>query len=352
MKTCRWIGLAVMAWLSGIAGGVQITTQVDLTVGTATQSSTGWNGVASRAIDGNTDGVYNNGSMTHTQSEADAWWQVVLPFPVTVDEIVIYNRSDCCGERLADFKVEFLDVAGDQVFVSATQNDSGGGAATSPGASITVPLGAPVTAKTIRIFRVVPGFLSLAEVTASVSQDVFLPLNSDLSLAGIGTLTVNQSSLTGSNTADRALDGNTASFTETAQGSQPAGEPWWQADIGATVAIQEVVLINRQDCCKVRLRDIEIQVLDAADALVATSGTLNAGGADASPSLLSFDFEAANGGNPVIGQKVKVLRTPFGAGPRPMKRSSPWRRSPSPAVPTPPTASRTACRTNTKPPTA
>jgi len=43
---------------------------------TATQVGTNYGGVASRAIDGNTDGNWNNGSVTHTNSTTNAWWQV------------------------------------------------------------------------------------------------------------------------------------------------------------------------------------------------------------------------------------------------------------------------------------
>ena len=42
----------------------------------ATQSSTGWGGVAQRAVDGNIDGVYNNGSVSHTLGGNQEWWQL------------------------------------------------------------------------------------------------------------------------------------------------------------------------------------------------------------------------------------------------------------------------------------
>jgi hypothetical protein len=50
--------------------------------GTATQSTTAFGGDASRAIDGNTDGRYSKGSVTHSGGHGDgdpeAWWQVKL----------------------------------------------------------------------------------------------------------------------------------------------------------------------------------------------------------------------------------------------------------------------------------
>lgn len=46
--------------------------------GAASQSSTDYGGVAANAIDGNTNGVFNKGSVTHTEAEDNPWWQVDL----------------------------------------------------------------------------------------------------------------------------------------------------------------------------------------------------------------------------------------------------------------------------------
>lgn len=69
------------------------------------QSSTGWGGVSSRAVDGNTDGNFWGGSVTHTDLQPTPWWIVDLgnihPNSTTkIDNITIYNRTDCCAERL------------------------------------------------------------------------------------------------------------------------------------------------------------------------------------------------------------------------------------------------------------
>jgi hypothetical protein len=44
----------------------------------ATQSSDPFGGHAGKAVDGNTDGNWANGSVTATNSDAQAWWQVGL----------------------------------------------------------------------------------------------------------------------------------------------------------------------------------------------------------------------------------------------------------------------------------
>jgi hypothetical protein len=75
----------------------------------ASQSSTAYGGSAERAIDGNTDGNFFNRSVTHTANEPNSHWQVKLPSPAMIEEIAIWNRSDCCGNRLSNFRVSVLD---------------------------------------------------------------------------------------------------------------------------------------------------------------------------------------------------------------------------------------------------
>jgi hypothetical protein len=76
----------------------------------ATQSSTGYGGQPGRAVDGNLDGHYFHGnSVTHTNKERGAWWQVDLGHVHRIRSIRIMNRTDCCGERLSNFYVLVSD---------------------------------------------------------------------------------------------------------------------------------------------------------------------------------------------------------------------------------------------------
>ena len=88
--------------------------------GKASQSSTGSGGVASRAIDGNTNGTYTDGSSTHTQEGTDdPWWEVDLGREVPIETIVVWNRTDgALGSRLANFTVRVLDADKKTVFQS------------------------------------------------------------------------------------------------------------------------------------------------------------------------------------------------------------------------------------------
>ncbi len=76
---------------------------------TTTQSSTYPGGTASKAVDGNTDGSWSNNSLTHTNYENQAWWFVDLGGIKEIKNIRIWNRTDCCSDRLSNFYVFVSD---------------------------------------------------------------------------------------------------------------------------------------------------------------------------------------------------------------------------------------------------
>jgi alpha-L-fucosidase len=75
----------------------------------STQSSTDFGGEARRANDGNTDGNYFNNSISHTGFDTNAWWQVDLGESRPIHEIEVWNRTDCCTDRLQDYYVLVSD---------------------------------------------------------------------------------------------------------------------------------------------------------------------------------------------------------------------------------------------------
>lgn len=75
---------------------------------TATQSSTKWGAEASRAIDGNTSGVWGNGEVTLTNSVANSWLQVTFPQNRSVNQVVLYNNSQN-QNQLSNFRLSVLD---------------------------------------------------------------------------------------------------------------------------------------------------------------------------------------------------------------------------------------------------
>lgn len=83
------------------------------------QSSIDWGGAPSRAVDGNTSGVWNDGSITHTGHESFPWWKVDLGSAHRIDSVTLWNRTDCCSNRLSNFHVDYLDEQGSVIATRA-----------------------------------------------------------------------------------------------------------------------------------------------------------------------------------------------------------------------------------------
>ena len=130
---------------------------VNLALGKAVdQKTTGHGGEPERAVDGNTDGRWSSGSVTHTWSQWRPWWEVNLGREYSLGDVVIWNRTDsCCSSRLSSFQVLAYDADETRVF-SKTINEM-------PNPSLTVNLGG-VNAQFVRIKLTGSGALSLAEV--------------------------------------------------------------------------------------------------------------------------------------------------------------------------------------------
>ena len=68
--------------------------------------------IADRAVDGLVEAQIESKSSTHTNNEKNAWWEVDLRAEEIVYGVTIYNRVDCCSERLQNFDVFLTDESG------------------------------------------------------------------------------------------------------------------------------------------------------------------------------------------------------------------------------------------------
>ena len=77
----------------------------------ATQSSTADNdqAVAGLAVDGNTNGIFAEHSISHTNREQNPWWEVDLGEVCAIQEVRVWNRSDGVENRLKNIKIIFSD---------------------------------------------------------------------------------------------------------------------------------------------------------------------------------------------------------------------------------------------------
>jgi hypothetical protein len=232
------------------AATVSLATRNNLALGkTATQSST--LAAAGSAIDGNTNGAWSGGSISHTNLDLNAWWQVDLGASAAVDSITLWNRTDCCGFRLGKFWLFLSDTpfaAGDMP--ATLQSRAGTWAsyqAASPNPSLTVSTGS-FRGRYLRVQLATADYLSLAEVQVFGS---FPQVNLAIGKAA------QSSSVAFGGAASRAVDGVT-------DGNWAAGSvthtniethAWWQVDLGAPANIGSLTIWNRTDCCGDRLSD-------------------------------------------------------------------------------------------------
>ncbi|XP_041361368.1 uncharacterized protein LOC121377447 [Gigantopelta aegis] len=83
----------------------------------ASQSSTNLNNGLSNpnnAVDGNLNSEYIQGSCSHTRiGDTSPWWQIDLLQLIIVTDLKLFNRMDCCRERLHDFVITILQNSSD-----------------------------------------------------------------------------------------------------------------------------------------------------------------------------------------------------------------------------------------------
>ncbi|WP_406387322.1 discoidin domain-containing protein [Streptomyces sp. NBC_00887] len=226
----------------------------------ATQSSTlTGSGQASRAADGNADGSFPAGSVTHTSEtplDNNPWWQVDLGTSQTVGQIKLWNRTDCCSNRLRDFYVFASDTPFTSNDPATTKAQTGvwhTHRSEAVGTSLTLPVG--TKARYIRVQLVGSDRpLSLSEVEVFANMALNRPATQS-STHHLGS------------SADRAVDGKAdgiffaGSVTHTSD-TPLDNNPWWQVDLGTSQTVGQIKLWNRTDCCSNRLRDFYVFASD------------------------------------------------------------------------------------------
>ncbi|HEY5310892.1 MAG TPA: DUF1553 domain-containing protein, partial [Pirellulales bacterium] len=85
--------------------------------GKAKQSSTHKPGPARLANDGETNGQFYAGSVTHTETQQSPWWEVDLGSEQPIGRVVVWNRMDQnSGGRLAGYRLRLLDMKRKPIF--------------------------------------------------------------------------------------------------------------------------------------------------------------------------------------------------------------------------------------------
>lgn len=71
----------------------------------ARQSSVFDFSVANRANDGDINGRSDAGSISHTEADNQTFWEVDLGKNYLVEQVKLFNRTDCCQDRLNNFNI-------------------------------------------------------------------------------------------------------------------------------------------------------------------------------------------------------------------------------------------------------
>ncbi|XP_071956899.1 uncharacterized protein [Antedon mediterranea] len=252
----------------------------------AFQSSTYSNGSPNKAIDGNTNTNYNQGSCSHTGPGSDQWWYVDLATPTAIAKVVIFNRDhDCCGSdcpgcesRLIGAKVR---IGNDDHLPFDGNTQCGNTVSSSMVASNPIEficneivIGQyvsvyqeqdSVTLCEVKIYR--------AQSTASeptipipttMAQSTDFPIDSTIlqEVEITESVEAHQSSTHAAHVANKAIDGNLSGdfFDNSCTHTEETSSSWWYVDLRLQVPIAKIVIFNRDDCCEYRLVDAEVRV--------------------------------------------------------------------------------------------
>ncbi|HEX8745693.1 MAG TPA: discoidin domain-containing protein, partial [Pyrinomonadaceae bacterium] len=241
---------------NGYTGGVDSLTftleaasAVNLAAGMpATQSSTGWDSPASRAVDGNTDGNWYNGSVSHTDNNDQAWWQVDLGKVYQLERVNLWLMTICCSSH-GNFYVK----------LSADGNNWTSYYVAGPVDQISLPVND--AARYVKVQLVGTGYLALAEVQAmGFGSPTLANIASGKPVTQSSTLAYNPPG-DAFRAVDGKTDGNYANGSVTHTNSE--NQPWWQVDLGASQPLSSIKLWNRTDCCSERLSNFYVLVSDA-----------------------------------------------------------------------------------------
>ena len=96
-------------------GGYYFLANENIALHKSTKQSSNYHsslGLSKNAVDGNTSGAWGNRSVTHTREvENNPWWEVDLGAVYDISKIEIWNRTDCCRERLDNMKILIKNTA-------------------------------------------------------------------------------------------------------------------------------------------------------------------------------------------------------------------------------------------------
>lgn len=221
----------------------------------AKQNTTFEGGHANRAVDGNKDGHWHRGSVSHTHRSDNPWWQVDLLEEYDISSITIHNRTDCCHDRLNNFTI--------RVSKTPFEGNYGGEVFSEDGSTFTnsKTFTNNVRGQYVRIYMEGSNILALSEVVVNgkpVNTNQEIGRNENLALGK----RARQSSVHDRATANRANDGDDNGNWNDGSVMHTKGDriSFWEVDLGENFLVKEIVIHNRSDGWQDRLDNFDIYV--------------------------------------------------------------------------------------------
>ena len=259
-----------------------------------------------QVVDGNRNGQNGPSSITHTQNGSAEWWQVDLQGLFSISKIDVYNRTDCCSDRIVGSTVQILK--GTTVVWSGTIPNQG---STVAAANMLISLAVPsVVGDHVKISNKPGQYLHMAEVEVfgvvppPVAVVAPAPVQTNVALRKPAT----QSSFYNPdfNKSMQVVDGNRngqngpSSIIITKNGSAE----WWQVDLQGLFSISKIDVYNRTDCCSDAIVGSTVQILKGAT--VVWSGTIPNKGSTVAAANMLISLPVPS----VVGDHVKILNKP------------------------------------------
>ena len=212
------------------------------------------------ANDGLTIGDYHTHLVTHTNEESHPYWRVSLGREYEISSVVIWNRVDCCSDRLQGATVKLYS-GNHVVWTSPPLSDA-------HKQVVHVPIG--IVAETVKIKHDKTGIVSLAEV------EVYGEVANNIAIGQPCEQSSEYEPCNGMCGCNTAIDDNTSGlqFTHT-DNSWNDPNPWWQVHLQNDFEIFYVEIWNRSDCCTDRLAGAVVTLESADGTTVWTSAPLS-----------------------------------------------------------------------------
>lgn len=208
---------------------------------------------AKNAVDGNTHTHWNSRSCVHTNQDLDPWWQVDLYYRAAVSRVIVYNRFDCCSERLDGMTI----TVGDDP--TGAHSDVCGHVQYMRGVRVkTVVCSEPLFGRYVRVGIKGRRYLNLCEVEVMGN---YVEFNLARGRHASQSSRYLHSYLA---LAQNAVDGKTSGHWghRSCSCTNRDAHPWWRVDLAHQAKIYRVIVYNRVDCCSNRLDHFKVTVGD------------------------------------------------------------------------------------------